>query len=730
MPDPIKFTDILDDIKDMQDKFEQPSCKISDDPMVKYPDPGTGKPPILNFNIPQATVFNTYGKMAVSLPKGTENQKAYKDMFREFCSMVPTNNYWNVVDKMAPDQIFQLMNPYVAAAPPVVGTFLPYSTADGVTHYRDSSIRPLSVGSFSSAARYATAAPMPGMAHAAGLTAEPYTVVAAAPAPTRSPITDLASMGFRPVFTTRLSGRGQVVKYIPKPPAPIPRLFIIEEYTTGAYLGDYGAGRVVKTFSLLPGERTTISVRTYKDMESHAESSKNMLDSFSESSAKELDTLIQHEDGDMTSESTTDSNSGSSFGTSSSSKNSSMNLSLNAGLNLGMFNFGAGFGMSESEASSDSNGWNSSNSHSYTGARSSNQSNLNNALSKHVQQSNANRQININTSTSDTARSGEEDSTVRYLENYNKSRVLNFTFRQLLQEYITVTSITNLKFVYTNGYAESFRMVDLHNLDNMLVDIIKDCTDPGMDIEHYRDLFRCLLLQPYCSILDYQGKMMPFLYRKEIIGGKCTEPLGPDPLPYEVPIPRFPGFDWTAVCPPKDEYFWAPIPDLHQIYDPSVPGHEGMNLRIPGIILSAKKQTLQTSSVIADALLGRGEALDCFNQNAQNADTQAAYLSNMVTMQRLNDNIQTSEINLELGNQQVLMGAQQVLLSENQVTMSEKQIDKMDLENDILIQQKTLVGDLITADPVVAAANYKKVYSKCCPTPQNTGGCGCGNCAD
>lgn len=63
----------------------------------------------------------------------------------------------------------------------------------------------------------------------------------------------------------KLGGYETQVKYIKEPKTPVPYFAIVEEYTTCSYLGDYGAGRTIKTFSLLPGEKTTITVRTYKE---------------------------------------------------------------------------------------------------------------------------------------------------------------------------------------------------------------------------------------------------------------------------------------------------------------------------------------------------------------------------------------------------------------------------------------------------------------------------------
>ena len=61
-----------------------------------------------------------------------------------------------------------------------------------------------------------------------------------------------------------------------------------------------------------------------------------------------------------------------------------------------------------------------------------------------------------------------EESTIRELVNPNVSRVLNFVFRQLLQEYISVTYLSDIKVAFTNGHAESFVVLPIEELDEML----------------------------------------------------------------------------------------------------------------------------------------------------------------------------------------------------------------------------------------------------------------------
>ena len=51
--------------------------------------------------------------------------------------------------------------------------------------------------------------------------------------------------------------------------------------------------------------------------------------------------------------------------------------------------------------------------------------------------------------------------------------------------------------------------------------------------------------------------------------------------------------------------------------------------------MSVGRQTLRTSSVVVDALLGQGEALDCFNQKAQDATVIGEQLKNLTLLQQL-----------------------------------------------------------------------------------------------
>jgi len=311
--------------------------------------------------------------------------------------------------------------------------------------------------------------------------------------------------------------------------------------------------------------------------------------------------------------------------------------------------------------SSNSGGQSNSYGYSNTGTRASNLNVLNSAINNCVQSSNASRQMNVNTTTVDTADSGEEDVTVRVIQNVNLSRVLNFTWRQLLQQYTTITWLSGLKFAYTNGYPGSYSVVDISALPNMLQDVLssQQCIDTVM----------CQLLAPYCNVLDYTDTPQQFIEAITVNVGGCLQ-------------------QWLPQCSTKTELLWRVNKALQMTYS-----DDDVNLTVNGVILSVTNQTLYTDSLICDALLGAGEALDCFNQNAQNASNMADYIRNLQAMQRLEDSIQTTANN-----------------------------------EDIVTQQQAVVQAILdTPDPVSAASLYKKVFGDCCDVPQNTdcGGCGC-----
>ena len=95
--------------------------------------------------------------------------------------------------------------------------------------------------------------------------------------------------GYRLVRYKDFGGKPAVKMLPPLPPEPRPRLLLVEVYRLSSYLGAYGAGRVLKTFTLLPGEKTKISVKTYTRRTTDAKAASSILDSFTKESAEDFE---------------------------------------------------------------------------------------------------------------------------------------------------------------------------------------------------------------------------------------------------------------------------------------------------------------------------------------------------------------------------------------------------------------------------------------------------------
>jgi hypothetical protein len=135
-----------------------------------------------------------------------------------------------------------------------------------------------------------------------------------------------------------------------------------------------------------------------------------------------------------------------------------------------------------------------------------------------------------------------------------------------------------------------------------------------------------------CNIVDYTGTKQSFIELVTETNNNCINPE----------------------AEPIDDNFVRKRAGLSQTYKGKT---------VDGIILSTKHRITRTSSLICDAVLGQGEALDCYNQKLQDAASINAHLNNLENVQKLD-----------------------------------------------IIESIT--------DPIQKAEEYKKVNGACCTTPQ------------
>ena len=248
-------------------------------------------------------------------------------------------------------------------------------------------------------------------------------------------------LGNRLNVYTSMSGR-QSYNFLP-PPVLRPTFLIVEEYRLSNFLGQYGAGRTAKTFSLLPGEKTTISVTSYKRSSSTSESSSSILDSYTEEKADEFESSVQAEQG--------------------SSESTSKNFEYHAEAEAK-----ASWGWESAEVSGGVSGGS-------TSAREEFAKSTSAATQKQAASSSAKRDVEVNTNFQATSEEGIETAITREIQNINVGRTLNFTFRQMNQEFITLLHLVDVRVAFFNGYAESKDEVSLSQIDSLMEKyVVKD----------------------------------------------------------------------------------------------------------------------------------------------------------------------------------------------------------------------------------------------------------------
>jgi hypothetical protein len=367
-----------------------------------------------------------------------------------------------------------------------------------------------------------------------------------------------------PVAHYTMGGRPKV-SYTVAPPMIRPQLLLVERYRLSTFLGNYGAGRTVKTFSLLPGERTTISVKTFRKSAEERQASSSILDSYTTETAEEFEESVTAEQS-------------------------------NKEAHEQSFAYHA-------EAKAEAKwGWGSASVEggvkgSTNAAREESAKNISTATSKHAAEASAKRDVQIDTNYEVTEETGEETSIERQLENINLSRTLNYVFRQMNQEFVTVLHLVDVRVAFTNGgfavrsgtgslAGIEYREVSLPELDDLLGDVI---------VEDERDRVRELIEGELSTIFDFRGESRSVIEHVEL-----------------------PGSDGSA-----GEYTRV-VPDLRSTYSDET----GTDITVPGIILSADKNVMRTDGIVVEALLGGGEALDDYAQDLQGEEVRKRLLEN------------------------------------------------------------------------------------------------------
>jgi hypothetical protein len=350
--------------------------------------------------------------------------------------------------------------------------------------------------------------------------------------------------GYHLVKTTNLYGEQSVTPVPPIPTNPDPHLYLVESLRLTSYLGDYGAGRIVKTFSLLPGESTKISVKTYRSTESTKKAASSVLDSLTQESASSLETAVMTEQSDQQSFQETQEYYAEASGSAS-------------------WGIGSASGKAGIKGGSNS-------------ARQETVKNVSNATQKHSASASAKREVDIDTSYEVSEKAGEETSIERQIDNINRSRTLNFVFRQMNQEFVTFLHLTDVRVGFFNGDGASRREVPLPAIGSLLAEVVKPSKQ-----QQVRDI----ILEQLSAVRDYAGNIVDVVDTVSISAGD-----------------EYRQFDPTLTTPFVDR--------------------NGRQYDVPGVLLKVDYLVMRTDGVIVEALLGEGDALDDYAKELQSLEVE------------------------------------------------------------------------------------------------------------
>jgi hypothetical protein len=379
------------------------------------------------------------------------------------------------------------------------------------------------------------------------------------------------------LITLPTAGIGNSIHPIPVDPvAPSrPTIALVETWELRAFLGDYGLGRTLQTFSLLPGERTTITTHTWRTEAATRDDASSIFDSsdtaaqtrFTSSLAQESGTAFQDQGGWAVSVAT------------------SASAGVSLGIVSGSASMSAGFNANHQEASQQY-------------ARSVSQS-----ASEHASQVNNSRRQSVESSSATSTETGAETTTVRQISNTNLRRVLNFVFRELNQSYDTYVVLRDIRVAFYNGNAGSAEIVPLSELGRFVTRHV----DPARRSEVAR------------AVLSLSAQ------REDAFGDLVTTlQIGSNPDGVH--------YDWqpAELETNGDLRFRGDVlsPDVRFRFRREALSKDPGEHEITGAIMDRSSVALRTDNLVVEALLGQADALDPYAAALQaldlrDRDTQA-----------------------------------------------------------------------------------------------------------
>ncbi|MFE0630856.1 hypothetical protein ACFW3D_28340 [Streptomyces sp. NPDC058864] len=351
-----------------------------------------------------------------------------------------------------------------------------------------------------------------------------------------------------------------------------PALFLVEHFALSSFAGDYGLGRTVKTYTLLPGEQVTLRIRNWRSSEASVKESSSVFDSASEEARSRFHSQVVNETTDKASQ----------------SKSEEWHAEAKVS---------AGWGWGSASVSGGGSGQ-------YHSGREQFAKQVNDASREHAAESSSKRDTTVTSSSEHTDKTENEESTERVIRNVNLRRALNFVFRELNQRYTTKVHLTEVTVGFTNGQPGSWRETPLSGLHGFLHSLLEPTTADAV-AQH--------ILGLVSIVFDHSDTPLPVLE---------TFTMSDD------------GQSWTkgaATIDQQTKKFPAPSPHLSYRFNRAPLGQDDEADQVPGVVLKKDEIVLRTDSVVVEALLGQADALDVYAMASQEADAEAKLLANRQT---------------------------------------------------------------------------------------------------
>lgn len=365
-------------------------------------------------------------------------------------------------------------------------------------------------------------------------------------------------------------GAGTTVPIDPGEPVT-PALFIVQVIGISAFLGKYGLGKTVKTFTLLPGETTTISTRTWRATEESVALASSIIDSYTESAADRFAETVMTETTDTATQSQTE------------------NWHAEAEVK-GSFGFGS------ASVSGGGGGEYSSSTEEFAKA-------VDESVAEHSAESSAHRENTV-TSNSESSESTEDEEVIeRTITNINVGRVLNFTFRELNQEYIARTHLMEVRIAFTNGNSGSWREEPIAGMRKLVAEVIAPA---------HVDAVCSDLLRTIATTFDHASLPVPVLERVQLSNCGRTATV-------------------TEAVPDKQCSYAPPAANGSMYYrfkrGPLAQRPDDPHA-VHGVLLRERTVVMSTDSVVVESLLGVNSALDSYSAALQAEAIREKQLAN------------------------------------------------------------------------------------------------------